>query len=106
MSATPLNRENMEYISSFMTVPEMHLPSALTEIPRSGQMMRPYGLDRSFARQMKDIVDGEFQPDAYFVTANSAIPVADSIRGFYAELGEDSPPVYDLTADQLTSRMF
>jgi hypothetical protein len=55
--------------------------------------------DTSFARQMAELVIGDLAPEAYLVTANSAIPVADSIRGFFEELGQTSPPIYPINAN-------
>ena len=43
----------------------------------------------SFVRQMVAAVNT--QPSAFLLTANSAVPVADSIRGFYDELGIEVP---------------
>ncbi|HSW85060.1 MAG TPA: hypothetical protein VLF79_00400 [Candidatus Saccharimonadales bacterium] len=46
----------------------------------------------SFTEQMARAVLSE--PLAFFVTVNSAIPVADSIRGFYEEIDVE-PPIID-----------
>lgn len=46
----------------------------------------------SFSTQIRNTF-AEHAPEAYLVTAYSAIPVADSIRGFYQELGVDQPLV-------------
>lgn len=44
----------------------------------------------SFSAQIQDTYS-KYEPEAYLVTAYSAIPVADAIRGFYRELGVDQP---------------
>jgi hypothetical protein len=46
----------------------------------------------SFSTQIRNTF-AEHAPEAYLVTAYSAIPVADAIRGFYQELGVDQPLV-------------
>lgn len=45
----------------------------------------------SFANQIAAMVD--IRPTAFLLTANSAVPVADSIRGYYDELGIDRPVI-------------
>lgn len=45
----------------------------------------------SFTQQMAKAVGSD--PTAFLVTANSAIPIADSIRGFYEELDADLPVI-------------
>lgn len=45
----------------------------------------------SFASQMAAAVATD--PTAFLLTANSAVPVADSIRGFYEELGAELPVI-------------
>jgi hypothetical protein len=57
----------------------------------------------SFATQIKDTFT-KHGPEAYLVTAYSAIPIADSIRGFYEELGIDQPLVDYVLAPKGLSR--
>jgi hypothetical protein len=45
----------------------------------------------SFARQIVEAA--ATQPTAFLLTANSAVPVADSIRGYYDELGVAKPVI-------------
>ena len=54
--------------------------------------------DMSFTRQLHEVVDAIVQPH-FFLTANSAIPVADSIRGFYAAAMQQTPPIDYIRAD-------
>lgn len=65
-------------------------------------------LDASFAAQINHIYhcpsevvpDVTKPPEVYLVTARSAIPTADAIRGFYQEMGLKCPPVGYITADR------
>lgn len=45
-------------------------------------------------------------PDVYFLTANSAIPLADAIRGYYDELGKPTPELYAIMANFSTSTAY
>ncbi len=53
--------------------------------------------DVSFAEYMPQVLTTE--PDVIFFTANSAVPVADSVRGYYEELGMRSPELAYITAN-------
>ncbi|USN96105.1 MAG: hypothetical protein H6797_03440 [Candidatus Nomurabacteria bacterium] len=46
------------------------------------------------------------QPDAMFFTANSAVPIADSIRGAYSELGQRPPELFAIRANSDLSLSF
>jgi hypothetical protein len=50
-----------------------------------------YGHDEEFSFVSQLAAAAKTQPSAFLLTANSAIPVADSIRGFYDELGIEAP---------------
>lgn len=76
-------------------------PSAAIIVEPHANWMLSYE-DTSFARQIDDIDVGNVGPgvpDAYAVTLNSAVPVADSVRGYYEELGRDCPPIFGLHAN-------
>src|SRR5688572_26297082 len=54
--------------------------------------------DSSVARQLSDGLRAG--REAYLMTARSAIPVADSIRGFYKEIGEECPYIGYISASR------
>ncbi|HEX8182090.1 MAG TPA: phosphoribosyltransferase [Candidatus Saccharimonadales bacterium] len=66
----------------------------------SDRMLKPFDYDddtivnpdETFTSQMQNALEGG-TVDCYVVTANSAIPVADTVRGFYEEMGQTSPPI-------------
>jgi hypothetical protein len=62
--------------------------------------------DHSFARQMHEAKISNFGTPHYFVTADSAIAVADSIRGFYAASGEAEPRIDYILAQHATASAF
>ncbi|HSH18433.1 MAG TPA: hypothetical protein VK978_03540 [Candidatus Saccharimonadales bacterium] len=57
----------------------------------------------SFSDQIAEI--SKQSPEAYLVTANSAVPVADSIRGYYDTLGIRAPYIGYIRADRETSKL-
>lgn len=44
------------------------------------------------------------KPEAYLLTARSAVPLADTIRGYYDALDQDIPPLHYVRANTTTSR--
>lgn len=70
--------------------------------------------DTSFRRQMRQLIDApdsvhsclRSSPDAYVVTANSAVPVAASIQGLYSALGLRCPPITYIGADRKTAAKY
>lgn len=58
----------------------------------------------SFTHYLRDFI--ALQPDAMFFTANSAVPVADSVRGAYAELGQRPPRLFAIRANSELSLSF
>jgi hypothetical protein len=56
--------------------------------------------DTSFTRQIVD-VDGRGTPDAFVFTIKSAIPVADSVRGFYETSGKNTPLLLGIGVNQM-----
>jgi len=65
-------------------------------------MLRPPGNNLSFTHHMH--LKQRYVPDAYLLTAYSAVPIADSLRGFYASLGQQVPQLHYVRADTSTSR--
>lgn len=64
-------------------------------IPRT----TPAILDSSLARQM-DELDKDYDPvDAFFFTVQSAVPVADTLRGYYQALDVPAPPLEPVYAN-------
>jgi len=66
-----------------------------------------FGLQNvSFAEYMKRF--HQMKPEVFALTANSAVPVADAIRGWYDEIGEEQPELTyvranrDLTQENLS----
>lgn len=61
--------------------------------------LRPHNnLDQSFSRQMQQVTTGDVAtsvgpPQAFLMTANSAVPVADSIRSYFSD-HPLTPPTY------------
>lgn len=80
-----------------MVTPRPELPSALCDLsdtidplPLVGQAER----DTSLTRQLDELYDLECdlpKPDAILLTTNSALPVADSVRGYLDERGIQQP---------------
>lgn len=58
--------------------------------------------EHSFALQMHSAAVDEVE--AVLCTANSAVPVADAVRGFYEELGQPTPLLGYIRADSKISR--
>lgn len=58
----------------------------------------------SFPYYLQKFLD--LQPDAMFFTANSALPIADSIRGAYAEIGQRTPELFAIRANSDLSLSF
>lgn len=103
---TYLNFETVPIVEHCMTTAEFGLNSALCTIQpniTTDRLRVHIGnqyQDTSFKRQMLEVSGiaptdetDNYQPDVFLVTANSAIPIADSIRGFYEVLGIEPPLV-------------
>lgn len=58
--------------------------------------------DKSFRSQMHRVFPEA--PDAFLFTAYSAVPVADSVRGFYAAAGDPTPAINFINANRDASR--
>jgi len=56
----------------------------------------------SFKQQM--VAMASRKPDAFLLTAYSAVPIADSIRGFYDTIGESVPTLHYVHANTANSR--
>lgn len=76
--------------------------SALVDLSNNhnGDNLRVNDEDISLTRQLSDAYSRMDSQGAFIVTANSAIPVADSIRGFYDELGQPCPQIGFVKADR------
>jgi hypothetical protein len=69
-------------------------------------------LDRSFLRQIAQVslapqtvaANLDTPPDVYALTAFSAIPIADAVRGFYARIGMPCPAFVPVAAHNRSSR--
>ena len=57
---------------------------------------------RSFTERMAETVPRK--PGAYLLTAYSAVPIADSIRGYYDATGQTLPALHYVHANTTTSR--
>jgi hypothetical protein len=77
------------------------LPSAVRVLKPGDepQGLDIYGVDTSLDTQLRTIT-ALGKPDAYLFTADSAIPVADAIRGYYQELGDITPLTDYIEADR------
>jgi hypothetical protein len=73
----------------------------VTQNPRHS-IVAPYRIPRSFTDQIAQIAPQD--PDAYLVTAYSAVPVADAIRGYHDTLGLDPPYIGYIMANRRLSR--
>jgi hypothetical protein len=78
-------------------------------VPNDAPQSRPaleLDHDYSFARQMATALAQAAKPDGFVVTAYSAIPVADAVRGFYDELGQPCPDIQYVNANSQNSSWF
>jgi adenine/guanine phosphoribosyltransferase-like PRPP-binding protein len=76
-------------IENSVRFPRLLEPSTYEVVERN--MLHARNQKFSFVSQMATALNT--QPSAFLLTANSAVPVADSIRGFYDELGVEAPLV-------------
>lgn len=65
-------------------------------------MLNPGYNSRSFTERMAEMIPR--QPDAYILTAYSAVPIADSIRGYYDTIGQPVPELHYVHANTANSR--
>lgn len=66
---------------------------------------KPFEFDASFSRQLRTVL-ADRQPDMFVFTAYSAIPVADSVRGYYEALGVPCPRLGTVLAQRDHSQPF
>jgi hypothetical protein len=113
-----LSRMNMQYVEQCMLGEAGDIrPPAVCHISDTDSpqwKLDAGGYDKSFSTQMavmhsdSESVDPTLstKPNAYLVTAYSGVPVADSIRGFYDELGEEAPFISHIHARRKLKRDF
>lgn len=95
-----------------MLVRKPELPSAAIAVGMGDEPseLRPQTYDTSFERQMDDLHTVGFVvqslPKMYAVTRNSAVPVADAIRGYYEQLQQDCPPIIGIDANSIDGFRF
>ncbi len=106
-----LTEVSYEAVSDYMLgYTDPKLPSAAAIMPdaigaSNRAMPNNMMFDRTFVRQMNSLyrstdgLEGLLPPSAIVVTANSAVPVADAVRGFYEEVGETTPLIIYIKAD-------
>jgi hypothetical protein len=107
-----LTASEYDAVARNMLVGNPDLPSAAIEIgigDRAAEL-RPWTYDTSFVRQMNELQTVGYVtptlPDIYAVTRNSAVPVADSIRGYYEHLEQICPPIIGIDANSVDGYRF
>ncbi|MDB5176463.1 MAG: hypothetical protein JWN75_131 [Candidatus Saccharibacteria bacterium] len=74
---------------------------AMVEEPLAESPAYVFRTPVSFAHHMARVAA---RTDIYLFTANSAVPVADSVRGYYEELGHEVPTLGSVKANSYNSR--
>lgn len=102
-------------IEAAMLTQHADLPPAACLSNRLDRPPFPGEYDFSFSRQMHAVCDlddpqlaSQFatSPDLFLVTAASAVPVADAIRGFYEATGASHPVIDYIAANQEMAAAF
>lgn len=91
------------------TSPERPSAALPIDVVSDLQMIPPHPYDISFLRQIGDIDGGRLglgAPDAYAVTLRSAVPVADTLRGFFEAGERECPPLLGLETNKAASTNF
>lgn len=110
-----LRPENYSAIENAMLIPDPALPSALDDMTKRllclphyhNRILPLYRYDTSFTRQMQDAYNTpEYRPDVVIGTAYSGIPPLDAVRGYYEEIGEDTPLFASLRVGQWFSAQY
>jgi len=86
---TTLNANNYSHIETSMLGLSYRLP--------------PHRVRATYTHQQKDIFK-ILEPTTYLFTANSAVPLADTIRGFYEGLGQPEPQIGYIRANRQASQ--
>lgn len=92
------------YLSSFGGTPRDEREISRRMLDYDGSVISDginVGLNLPFTTYMKDFLASD--PDVYLFTANSAIPVADSVRGVYDEIGGTMPEMRPIFANSRLS---
>lgn len=107
--AFTLDKAEYEYIADQLVLSNQNNPSATRRVTlRTNARDIPPSYSRndfSLTRQLDELTCCEqYRPDAYYFTVRSAIPIADVVRGFYAERRLDLPPLRPVHANWTLSR--